>query len=827
MRTGLALLLASFVASSVEAGGSADPLSDGHAFAAVGEQQGAARAATGVIRGEATAQGGQIRLPGITITVTPKTAAVPVAEAVSDAAGRFVMASLAGGVYEVRAAADGFRDTVQWVTLAAGAEVALTLDLTLAAAATIDVSATEAFTAAARPAQIEVDAVRDLPVGGSVVDAAGALMPGVVFGPDGRTSIRGAGAIQSSVQISRIDASDPSVLGRAVELPDGAVATVRVLPNPYTVEFGRFSSGVTVLETRTGSNVWRLSTGDLLPSFQTSRGYFRGLRWFSPEATVSGPIVRDKLFAAHSTHYYYNNREIYSRPDEESIEQRNLRTFGRVDAVLAPGHTLAVSASGSTGRLSFATLDTFSTPEASADQTTGGATVTASLSNVLSPAALLETTVNAGTQKITALGRGSGPMDLLPDITRGNYFNDQKRRVHTFQVVQSLSRSWSVAGQHALKFGYDLLATAFRGTSASRDVEIRRTDETLAELRTYSRPVTLRADAADLALFVQDGWRPAERLSIDGGVRLDRDGVLGRYNVTVRAGGAFALNDTGDAVLRGGFGTFYERVPLTVSAFEDFEAPTVTAFLADGVTPAGPAQRFAYRRTEDLETPRSTIWNAGYEHVPARGAKIRFGYLERRDGHRLLVQPSPTGEPAIVLSGDGRGHYRDVETGFQYRLGWLETDASYVRAWSLTDLNAFELYFRNFRNPIIRENGVGPSGAHVPHRIQIRNRFLTERWVLGTVLEARSGFPFSAIDENQEFVGPRNRAGRFPAGVLLDILIQREVPVLRWRPWIGVTIRNVFDAFVPSEVQRNIDSPQYGTFFNSRPRQLNVTVRIR
>jgi hypothetical protein len=115
----------------------------------------------------------------------------------------------------------------------------------------------------------------------------------------------------------------------------------------------------------------------------------------------------------------------------------------------------------------------------------------------------------------------------------------------------------------------------------------------------------------------------------------------------------------------------------------------------------------------------------------------------------------------------------------------------------------------------------------VPHRIQIRNRFLMEKWVLGSVLEARSGFPFSAVDEYQQFVGLRNRAGQFPTGVLLDVLIQREVPILRWRPWIGVTIRNVFDAFVPTEVQRNVDSLQYGTFFNSRPREVNVTVRIR
>ena len=70
-----------------------------------------------------------------------------------------------------------------------------------------------------------------------------------------------------------------------------------------------------------------------------------------------------------------------------------------------------------------------------------------------------------------------------------------------------------------------------------------------------------------------------------------------------------ALNDESSAVVRGGFGTFFERVPLTVAAFGRFEAPTITRFLEDGVTPVSPAARYPYRKARDLETPRSTIWN--------------------------------------------------------------------------------------------------------------------------------------------------------------------------------------------------------------------------
>jgi hypothetical protein len=40
------------------------------------------------------------------------------------------------------------------------------------------------------------------------------------------------------------------------------------------------------------------------------------------------------------------------------------------------------------------------------------------------------------------------------------------------------------------------------------------------------------------------------------------------------------------------------------------------------------------------------------------------------------------------------------------------------------------------------------------------------------VLDIRSGFPLSVIDEDRNFVGPRNRAGRFPNFASLDLQVR-------------------------------------------------------
>ena len=55
-------------------------------------------------------------------------------------------------------------------------------------------------------------------------------------------------------------------------LPDDAIESVSVLPNPYAVEFGRFSSGVVVIQTRRAGDSWRLRINDIDPTFRTHRG---------------------------------------------------------------------------------------------------------------------------------------------------------------------------------------------------------------------------------------------------------------------------------------------------------------------------------------------------------------------------------------------------------------------------------------------------------------------------------------------------------------------------------------------------------------------------
>ena len=58
------------------------------------------------------------------------------------------------------------------------------------------------------------------------------------------------------------------------------------------------------------------------------------------------------------------------------------------------------------------------------------------------------------------------------------------------------------------------------------------------------------------------------------------------------------------------------------------------------------------------------------------------------------------------------------------------------------------------------------------------------------LVEIRNGFPYTPFDERREFIGPRNRALRFPTVARFNIAAERQIRLGKWRPWLGVRVLN-------------------------------------
>jgi len=142
-----------------------------------------------------------------------------------------------------------------------------------------------------------------------------------------------------------------------------------------------------------------------------------------------------------------------------------------------------------------------------------------------------------------------------------------------------------------------------------------------------------------------------------------------------------------------------------------------------------------------------------------------------------------------------------------------------VRSSAVGDLNDFNPYFGNFENPIIRPNERSRLPWDAPNRFLFWGECHAKYGItLAPVLDIRNGFPFSIIDEERNFVGPRNRAGRFPTFASLDMQVMKTVSLpgrfKKYRVDLGLKVFNLTNHFNPRDFQNNLASDNFGGFSN-------------
>jgi hypothetical protein len=420
-------------------------------------------------------------------------------------------------------------------------------------------------------------------------------------------------------------------------------------------------------------------------------------------------------------------------------------------------------------------------------------------------------------------------MELVPGTTFGNFFNLQRRMTSTYQFVDTLSGTRRGAlGLHLFKFGFDLLHSRYEGSSLSRPVSIRNDGGQLVRRLDFGTQTTSQLiNSTDVALFAQDRVQPNNRWYMELGARLDLDGVIDRLNVTPRVGAAFLLNESGSAVVRSGYGLFFERTPSVAGVFTSFESPLDTRYAADGVTPVS-STVFTRAIDPDLRTSRSSTWDVAYDQRLNSRWATRISAIDRMGSHELIIKPQLTGTgAALVLDSVGRSRYREAEFSVHYTGSrGVDVNVSYVRSQARADTNAFTTYFDSVLRPVVGEDAYAPAKWDVPHRLLARGRAMpTPQWLFVGVLDWRSGLPYSVVNESLDYVGPRN-ARRFPAYVRVDLGVEHRVTIFKLRPWIGVRADNAFSSFLPVDVQSNLGSPAFGTFYNTEYRQFRIQVRF-
>ena len=792
----------------------------------VSEQQSPATSPTSESRVVVTLVLEGVRVPSVTVSLRSVDGNIVVGQTTSDSIGQVTFPDVPTGRYIVRAVRDGFADSESSpfdVRAGETEQVLVEMRLTFVRESVEVVVPANSPTESLQPVAVSdvlSGAKMDIqPLAGDDFQSLLTVLPSVIRGPEGRLRIKGGAPTTGALQLSSASLNDPSTGDFDLELPSGAVESVEVLSNPFAAEYGRFSTSVTQVRTKRGTREWIFKPDNLVPGF--GKG-FAFVNKFEPRLSISGPLKRDRLFLGQYLQYRYAQTPVKSLPGNPQLGLESFDSFTRLDAALSPRHALTGGVIYFPRKITNATLSTFRPPETTPTFTQSGFSAGLADRLILSAYSVLESTVAVRTFEVDQKTQGQQPMVYAPQGQSGNFFNRQERNVRSFQFVEALTFSkddW--LGQHVFKVGLDFQHSRFDGDHYSQQLDVVRLDGSLAERTTYAPSLTHpEVGGSEVAVFAQDRWRVNDRLSFELGIRADRDDVVERVNYSPRVGMAVSLLPEGRGILRGGFGKFAERTPLTVGAFTQYDVQTVTRFAADG-TRLGAPVTLTHVIDGALKTPESIVQTVAWDQRFGRRFFFKSAYLHRNGSHAYTINPDP-GLGQLALGALGESKYWELETTGRFLASeHRDLSVSYVRSHSTRDLNDFDQFFGNFRNPIIRPNENSLSPTDVPNRLIVRGSIgLAGQWVLSPLYEWRTGFPWSAVNEFQDFVGPRNHSGRLPTVSTLDFTLVRPWRFRKYRFSAGLKIYNLFDTGDERDVQSNITSPDYGKFYNPIQRSI-------
>src|SRR6185436_18740758 len=308
-----------------------------------------------------------LRIPDVQVELRDLNANVVIARTRADAIGQVTFPDVAAGRYLVRATREGFADAESAPFDVRGGtteQVLIEMRLSFVRENVEVILPANSPTESLQPVAVSdllTGAKMDIqPLAGDDFQSLLTLLPSIVRGPDGRLRVKGGSPTTGALQLSSASLNDPSTGDFDLELPSGAVESVEVLSNPFAAEFGRFSTSVTQVRTKRGTNDWIIKPDNLVPGF--GKG-FAFVNKFEPRLSISGPIKRDKLLFGEYLQYRFVRKQIKTLPGNPEIGLDSFDSFTRLDANLSTRHALTGGLIYFPRKITNATLSTFRPPE--------------------------------------------------------------------------------------------------------------------------------------------------------------------------------------------------------------------------------------------------------------------------------------------------------------------------------------------------------------------------------------------------------------------------------------------------------------------------------
>ena len=575
------------------------------------------------------------------------------------------------GLYTITITKTGFATSVQTLEIQVGQVVAANAELQVGSGTeTVEVTSEAPLIETSKTSvsqNITPSEVEQLPLLGRDVANLAYLAPGVKaadsYDPTKNRyailSVNGAGGRNVNVTVNGVDNKDNTVGGPVMQLPLEAVQEFQISTQRFSAENGRSEGAAINMITKQGTNSYH---GSLFSYFRASAlnldekdpdgtgGYTKTNPDYSRQffgGSVGGPIFKDKFFGFFAIERERESQglaETGTSYNELVIAQQNglaaepalviprpfyeTRYNGRLDWVINKNNTAYVSYN------SQANNSENDQSDGTGDLTNGNFTKNhLQLANFTLNSILPNNTVNQftfGYQYWNNLIASdiSAPLVVFPSASFGTNTNvPQQSFQRKWQFKDDISKT---IGNHTLKGGVDYIWNPVEGGffefSSTLEIDFAVDPSTIVDSpalypQGFATPglVTGMAQAngdpyflvatKQLGLYFQDDWKVNRRLTLNLGLRYDRDfNMIGGSDVkdsrtyqelvalnspisnpyvssvpqddtndwSPRVGFAYDITGQGRHVLRGGFGLYYGNVFQNIPLFmEQMANPTV------------------------------------------------------------------------------------------------------------------------------------------------------------------------------------------------------------------------------------------------------------
>jgi hypothetical protein len=667
------------------------------------------------------------------------------------------------------------------------------------------------------------------------------LMQGVVQDVNGRLHFNGGATDQTNFTLDGFNISDP-VSGRfEARLNIEAVRTIDFDSASYSADKGRGSAGTVDIKTGMGDDRWRFGATNFLPGVSSEDGMH--INKWTPRLKISGPIAKGKAWFHNAFDTFYGVNTVSRLPRGENRSRAlTSSNLTRLQVNLAPSNIL-------TGSVLVNYVDenrnglSFLDPVETTINRRQNLYFTSIKDQIyFHNGALTELGFGASRGFARESPQGQQIYEILPSGKRGNYFVDLTRHSNREQWVSNTylpaMHAW---GAHQLRFGLDGQRSGFDLDASRHDYQVLREDLSVARYVSFAGDGFTAKTILTTSGYLQDRWAPRDGLLIETGLRLDWDDVVRNPLLSPRFSLAYAPKWMHETKLAAGIGIFRDALNPGIFGRQN-QASLSTFYDSNGQISRSSVETAFLVNQRDLRVPRHRILSLSVERkLPFElYGKASFVCKEGRFGFTYAPDEIASFAPIPVdglyrLRSWRNDRYDAVEFTVRRTFGGkFEWVGGYTRSSARSDA----VVDYSLENPIFARQGPGPLAWDAP------NRFLTWGWApvpqsiaphflsfltrdtdVAYLLEYRTGFPYSVVNEEGLLVGSPN-AQRLPSYFNVNLHFERRFPFLHYLWAWRFGVNNLTNNGNPNVVDNNIDSPGYRTYGRGQLRAFNVRLRF-